>query len=355
MTGAFGLLRNYRGAVLVLLGIFSSGGAKAELTTEQAGQLVRSEPIVATSPVFSGNTFPPIGFLHKDVITGALGDYMLDVRYFDAGWNEVERPSAPGLYGAWIESHFQDGASDVRHLTLFKTGAADGASDGPGHPLDDAWWTKLAVKVSQPPDYLYEVRVPHDYVKRPQDRWPLILFLHGSGERGRPLRALEGQGPLGSINAGHALPFIVVSPLCPNGQWWSPEGLSRVLDQVEASYRVDATRIYVTGVSMGGFGVYDVAARYPQRFAAMAVLSGGGEPATAERLKTVPAWIFHGADDDQILPRYSAAIADAMKKEGAEVKLTILPGVGHGGWDKIYADPELYAWFLQHARGAAVR
>jgi predicted peptidase len=101
--------------------------------------------------------------------------------------------------------------------------------------------------------------------------------------------------------------------------------------------------------------VYDVAARYPQRFAAMAVLSGGGEPATAERLKTVPAWIFHGADDDQILPRYSAAIADAMKKEGAEVKLTILPGVGHGGWDKIYADPELYAWFLQHARGAAVR
>lgn len=198
--------------------------------------------------------------------------------------------------------------------------------------------------------YPHLVCLPSDYATEPGNRWPMILFLHGSGERGNDISKIKDQGPQGFINQGHALPFIIVSPLLPAGEEWSPERLLRLIEDMEQTYRVDPRRIYVTGLSLGGRGTYDVAAGYPRKIAAIAALSAREYPEIADRLKTVPVWIFHGADDDVVPARYSREIARRLKQDGAEFKLTIYAGVGHGGWDKIYANPDLYAWFLQHSR-----
>jgi predicted peptidase len=101
---------------------------------------------------------------------------------------------------------------------------------------------------------------------------------------------------------------------------------------------------------MGGYGTFELAARYPDTFAAIAPLSGGANPEIAPRLKKMPAWIFHGAEDDVVPTLYSTNVAAAMQKAGAPVKLTVYPGVGHGDWDKTYSDPALYAWFLEHSK-----
>jgi len=199
-------------------------------------------------------------------------------------------------------------------------------------------------------DYPSLVRVPDGYNDTPAKQWPLILFLHGAGERGNDLTKIKNQGPQAYIDQGHPLPFIVVSPQCPEGEDWSPRKLAKLLNEIEAGYGVDPKRIYVTGLSLGGRGTYDLAAAYPQKFAAIAVLSARDSPEIADRLRTVPVWIFHGGDDQVVPVSYSRAIADRLRKAGGDVKLTIYPGVGHGGWDKIYADPALYAWFLVHAR-----
>jgi len=410
------------GLLLAAFWVFSSPSrAAAEnrepahpLTKQQFSDLVEHQPVVAESPIFDGDSFPKIDFLNKDLVTAALGPYSLNIRFFDAAWNEVEKPAASGRYGAWVKILFSNGTSDTRHLTLFKTaspynpakdpyqvlvqfpaafglskeivdreqwnsqtfmnGIIDTAShqndnyavllaalhDAAADParwqgfnylrIESAWWTGLENKLGLSQDYPRVVSLPDDYDKKAADRWPLILFLHGSGERGNDLSKLKDQGPLGYINQGHSLPFIVVSPQCAKRDWWDPARLMRLIDQIEATYRVDPKRIYVTGLSMGGYGTFDLAAYYPQKLAAIAPLSGGENPEIVDRIKTVPTWIFHGAEDTAVPARYSIDIANRMKENGAEVKLTIYPGVGHGGWDKTYADPALYAWFLQHSR-----
>jgi predicted peptidase len=174
--------------------------------------------------------------------------------------------------------------------------------------------------------------------------------LHGSGERGADLNKIKNKGPLDYINKGHPLPFIVITPQCPSDEWWDSARLVRLIDQVAAANRVDPKRIYVTGLSMGGFGSFDLAASYPDKFAAIAPLSGGENPAIAERLKKMPTWIFHGDEDGVVPARYSVDIFHAMQKLGAPVKLTVYPGVGHSGWDTTYDDPEFYAWLLQHSK-----
>lgn len=195
-------------------------------------------------------------------------------------------------------------------------------------------------------DYL--LYLPEDYNKDPEKKWPLMLFLHGAGERGDDVNKVKLHGPPKLLEQKQNLPFIVVSPQCPANSWWDPFALSFLLDEIQAKYRVDNERVYLTGLSMGGFGTWELATRQPWRFAAIAPICGGGNPVLAGALKDVPTWAFHGDADPVVPVRFTDEMVEALKKVGGEVKYTRYPGVNHDSWTATYDNPELYKWFLEH-------
>jgi predicted peptidase len=197
----------------------------------------------------------------------------------------------------------------------------------------------------------YLLYLPADYDK--QDKWPLILFLHGAGERGDKLEKVEVHGPPKLIKQGKQFPFIIVSPQCPNGHFWNNEllTLSTLLDDIESKYKVDRDRVYLTGLSMGGFGTWALAGYSPDRFAAIIPICGGGEPLVARALKKMPVWAFHGGKDPVVPVKRSQDLVDALKRANNEdVKLTIYPNALHDSWTATYDNPEIYEWLLKHKR-----
>jgi predicted peptidase len=200
----------------------------------------------------------------------------------------------------------------------------------------------------------YLLYLPEGYGAKEEQRWPLLLFLHGAGERGADLNLVKKHGPPKLIAQGREFPFIVVSPQCPSVQWWTEklDDLVALLDEVQSKYAVDRERVYLTGLSMGGFGTWSLACRHPERFAAIAPICGGGEWYLTDRLKKVPVWVFHGAKDPVVPPRESTEMVEALKKAGGDVQLTIYPDAEHDSWTVTYNNPKLYEWFLSHQRGS---
>lgn len=185
--------------------------------------------------------------------------------------------------------------------------------------------------------------------------FPLLLFLHGAGERGDNIEAVKVHGPpmLVETEQKETWPFLTVSPQCPEGKYWSPEQLLQLLDYVVANYPVDPDRVYVTGLSMGGFGTWMLLALDPARFAAAAPICGGGDPGQAENMLDVPIWVYHGASDSVVPVELSEAMVKAIwEKGGKNIKLTEYPGVDHNSWTRTYANPEFYKWLLKQKRGA---
>jgi predicted peptidase len=201
----------------------------------------------------------------------------------------------------------------------------------------------------------YWLYLPDDYNEKPRARWPLMLFLHGAGERGTNLTAVLKHGPPKLANEGKKFPFIIVSPQCPTNQWWSVPDLSHLLDNVIAKYRVDKDRVYLTGLSMGGFGTWSLAGTNPERFAALAPICGGGDPAIAPRLRQLPIWVFHGAKDKAVPVKKSIEMVDAVKAVGADVKLTIYPEAQHDSWTQTYDNPAFYDWLSRQRRRPGTR
>jgi len=195
----------------------------------------------------------------------------------------------------------------------------------------------------------YLVNLPEGY-GRGGGRWPLLLFLHGSGEAGDDLERVKIHGPPRIAPARPGFAFIVVSPQAPSGSRWNADALAELLDHIAATYAVDEDRVYVTGLSMGGHGTWSLATEYPERFAAIAPICGGGDTARACRLKGVPVWAFHGARDDVVDPRASADMVAAVQACGGEARLSLDPEAGHDAWTRAYDDPELYRWLLSHRR-----
>lgn len=189
--------------------------------------------------------------------------------------------------------------------------------------------------------------------ERNAKRWPLMIFLHGRGESYGPLSLVAKWGPPRHVARGEALPYILVSPQCPRDASWTgdeqQDALVKLLDHITGAYRVDTDRIYLTGLSMGGFGSWRLAADHPQRFAAVAPVCGRGDPEDAARLKSLPIWVWHG-DQDQAVPfERSVEMVEAIRAAGGKkVRFTTLEGVGHNSWSAAYATPELYDWFDQH-------
>lgn len=195
---------------------------------------------------------------------------------------------------------------------------------------------------------------------------PLIIFLHGAGERGRDNEHQLSNGvryllPQFKINTSEA---IVIVPQCNIDHKWCevpwddnshnrPSNISRYLgltneliDSLILSDKVDSKRVYLVGLSMGGYGVWDLAARYPNKFAAVVPICGGGDEKDADKLKTVPIWAFHGANDKVVLPARSSNMIKAIEQYGGKPLLTIYPSVGHDSWTKTLKTPELYTWLF---------
>ena len=204
----------------------------------------------------------------------------------------------------------------------------------------------------------YLLFLPEIYGKDNQPL-PLILFLHGSGERGNNLAKVKKFGPHRTAEEQKGFPFIVLSPQCPSGRWWTDvdviEMVMGMLDKVCKDYLVDTNRIYLTGLSMGGFGTWALAMQYPDRFAAIAPVSGGGNMYLAHRLKNVPVRVFHGAKDKHVPLRLSQNVAGALRQAGGKVELIVYPRLGHNIWRQTYSDPKLYEWFLQHRLGSKAK
>jgi predicted peptidase len=201
----------------------------------------------------------------------------------------------------------------------------------------------------------YLLFLPAEYGKEQDTKWPIILFLHGAGERGDDVNLVKKHGPPklveGSGNDSPARKFIVVSPQCPPNKWWEPREVITLLDEVSQKYSVDPDRVYLTGLSMGGFGTWETSARYPERFAAIAPICGGGDPRRVRSLKDMPVWVFHGDKDPTVPVQRSIEMVDALKQAGNDAKFTRYPNAGHDSWTETYNNAELYAWFLQHKRG----
>lgn len=196
----------------------------------------------------------------------------------------------------------------------------------------------------------YLLYLPPEYGRDKDKKWPLIMFLHGSGESGNNLEQVKRHGVPKIVEEVDNFPFIVVSPQCPANSWWDDLVLLALLDDMVQQYAVDTERIYLTGLSMGGFGTWSLAIRAPQIFAAIAPICGGGNPYIAGRLRDVPVWAFHGAMDSTVPSSESRRMVRAVKNAGGDAKLTIYPNAGHDAWTETYNNPELYNWFLQHRR-----
>jgi len=196
----------------------------------------------------------------------------------------------------------------------------------------------------------YLLFLPKDYAKTGKPS-PMIVFLHGSGERGTDLEKVKAWGPPAIVEKNPDFPFIVVSPQCPEGQWWNTYLLKGMIDDVLTKYNVDKSRVYLTGLSMGGFGAWDLAMTFPDYFAAVAPICGGGNPLLASKLKNTPVWVFHGMNDKSVPEQQSAIMVDALKKIGADVEYTVLPEGGHSdAWIYAYDKAGLFDWFLKHQK-----
>ena len=195
----------------------------------------------------------------------------------------------------------------------------------------------------------YLIFLPRDY-KPAGKRWPLILFLHGAGQRGSDLELVKEHGVAKIVGQRPDFPFIVVSPQCPADGWWTTDVLATLLDEVEKKYRVDKKRIYLTGLSMGGFGTWNLAMEQPDRFAALVPICGRGNPLLVHRIKHLPIWVFHGAKDKVVPLSNSIDMVRALRKHGAKPKFTIYPDAAHDSWTRTYENPRLYEWMLKFSR-----
>jgi predicted peptidase len=227
--------------------------------------------------------------------------------------------------------------------------------------------------------YKYQVFVPDNFT--PDKKWPVILFLHGAGERGSDGEGQTAIGLPARLRLDPRFPAVVVMPQCERGAWWGDPKMEAqafgALDAAMKEFKGDPQRLYLTGLSMGGYGAWAFAYKYPDRFAAVTPVCGGvvgsrrfmtppdwhplarapEDPyqETASHLTKVPIWAFHGASDPVVPVTESRKLTEAIKAGGGNVRYTEYPGVGHNSWDRAYAEEELFRWMLAQRLGPAAR
>lgn len=200
----------------------------------------------------------------------------------------------------------------------------------------------------------YLLSLPDGYGTDRSKKWPLVLFLHGSGERGDDLEKNRVHGPFKEIAKGRKIPAIVIAPQCPMGDSWSSErmlnALTGLLNDAEKRYRVDRNREYLTGLSMGGYGTWALAEKYPRRFAALAPICGNGDVSKVAVLRNVPIWTTHGDSDPSVPVQGTRDLVAALRAAGSNVRYDEIPGGQHDVWTAVYANDEFWNWLLAQKR-----
>ena len=205
-----------------------------------------------------------------------------------------------------------------------------------------------------PGGYGFQLFLPRGAAARPvsaRPRWPLMIFLHGSGEQGSDLDLVKVNGPPKLVDANPNFPFLLLSPQLPAGlEAWDVARLDALLDWALKSLPVDPDRVVLTGLSLGGYGTWQWATARPDRFAAIAPIAGVGDPKQACALKGLPTWAFHGDRDDVVPVEGSIAMVEAIRACGGQPRLTIYPDTGHCSWVAAYLDPALTLWLIEQRR-----
>jgi len=226
------------------------------------------------------------------------------------------------------------------------------------HVFDGADGAKLPYRLMQPKDY------------KPEKKYPLVLFLHGAGERGTDnlIQLVHGMNDFAKDENRDKYPCFVIAPQCPDKKRWvevewtadahdfdeQPSETMRLvialLDALEKKYSIDKSRLYVTGLSMGGFGAWDLICRFPNKFAAAAPVCAGADEKQAPKLAKIPIWTFHGDNDTVVKPARSRNMIAAIKQAGGKPLYTEYEGVGHDSWVAAYRDPKLMEWLFAQKR-----
>ncbi len=191
-----------------------------------------------------------------------------------------------------------------------------------------------------------------DYPEKTKEKVPLIVFLHGSGERGTNLEMVKAHSPFTYKNLIKE-PVAILAPQCPANQWWDTENVYQLIKEIQGNYKIDESRIYLTGLSMGGWGSWKLANEYPELFAALAPVCAPSDrwmKATIHRYKELPIKIFHGGNDDIVSPMTSIEMYQELKKVNKNVELIIFPNDNHNSWDSTYSDPKFYEWMLSQRK-----
>lgn len=220
-------------------------------------------------------------------------------------------------------------------------------------------------------DYHFQVYLPEEWRRDDNKQWPIILFLHGRGERGSE-GMWQTQIGLPSQVRDHPerWPFIIVMPQCPQSQYWTDPDMMEMamatLDRETAEFHADSARTYLTALSLGGYGAWELARAYPKRWAAVAIAAGGifwsyaperwhaAATLPAEYARNIghtPIWLFHGSEDDVVSPREAELMYAAFKTAGGDIRLWVYQGLRHDCWTRAFNEPELPRWLLAHHRG----
>ena len=241
------------------------------------------------------------------------------------------------------------GTQTAQSIELPQSGQTWNLQTGPKDLLSDS-----GLKADETESLSYLLFLPKNESRKTENGYPLILFLHGMGERGsNPVNVARIGLPslLKKSAVAQEFPFIVVSPQCPDGKCWSAKQLSLFLDKIVEKYPVDKSRIYLTGLSMGGFGTWSLLSERPDAFAVAIPICGGCDPKNAPKLVNTPIWAFHGDCDPVVPAAMTKKITEAIRQAGGEkVKQTLLIQVQHNAWDYVYCNPEVYDWLLSFTK-----
>ncbi|MEM6325654.1 MAG: prolyl oligopeptidase family serine peptidase [Bacteroidota bacterium] len=208
-------------------------------------------------------------------------------------------------------------------------------------PYDGAWTDSASGEAV--------VSLPVGYADEPEREWPLLVFLHGAGERGDSLARVNVHGPVAERQAGRDLPFVIVAPQVPADGRWTVGRVVATMDAALDAYQIDPDRVYLTGLSMGGYGTWEAIERIPDRIAAAVPICGGGNPIGLAAAREVPVWAFHGAMDPVVPISASVAMVGRLRSAGGNVRFAVYPDAGHDAWTETYANPAVYEWLLSHS------
>jgi len=207
---------------------------------------------------------------------------------------------------------------------------------------------KLKTEIVQKQEIGYALHIPSNI----KEKKPLIIFLHGSGERGTDIEKVKVHGPFKYLKT-HELDSYILAPQCPENEYWNEEVLYRLILKIQKENNIDSNRIYLTGLSMGAWGAWNLAFAHPETFAALVPIAGFVDrvPMIEDcKIKAIPIRIFHGLLDDVVNVDYSITIYKKLKSCNADVQLTIFDDAGHDSWSKVYDNPEIYDWMFKQIK-----